>query len=1740
MIRNLRFLAFLTLILLALPSYSQLTVTSGVPTSTLINSLVGNGATVSNVTINCPSIGYGTFTATSTNLGLTSGVLLTTGDVNVAVGPNNSASAGSDNGSSANDPNLTSIEPAAADQNVCILEFDIVPSCNRLNIDYVFGSEEYPEFVNSSYNDVFGFFITGPNPSGGNYNGQNIALIPSTSTPVAINSVNQNTGYYVDNTGGSTIQYDGFTTPLVAYANVVPCSTYHMKIAIADAGDNIYDSGVFFAYQGLNCPTAPTVTMNTANTTVCPGQTTTLSASGATSYVWSPATGLNTTTGSSVVATPSSTTTYTVTGSAGCSITTATVVVTVSSPTVSAGADVTICQGGSTTLGASGATTYTWSPSTGLSSTTIFNPVASPSVTTTYTVTGSSGASCVSTDQVIVNVNSITVNAPSNTTVCPGGSTTLTANGATTYTWSPATGLSTTSGATTTASPAATTTYTVTGTTNGCTDTDIVIVGVGVMTVTASSDTSICSGGTAQLSASGGTTFSWSPATGLSNPNIQNPTASPAATTTYVVTGTSGSCTDTDTVIVTVGSITVTASMDVTVCAGTSTLLSATGATTYSWTPAASLSNATISNPLATPSATTTYTVTGTSGGCTDTDDVVVTVNPIPTVTATPVSSICAGSSANLNASGAMTYSWSPSTGLSASNISNPVASPAGTTTYTVTGTTDNCTDTATVVVTVNPIPVINAGNDTAICPGASAQLTATGATAYTWSPVTGLNSSTIANPVATPASTTTYTVTGTALGCTATDEVVVTILPGTVVSAGPDVAICEGTSTTLQASGASTYSWSPAATLSDPAIANPVAAPLSTTTYTVTGTNSGCIGTDEVIVVVNQIPVITAGPSAAVCQGTVSGILASGGTTYTWNPVAGLSDPFIANPFATPAATTTYTVTGISNGCTDTAQVIITVNPIPVINAGLDTSVCTGGSATLNASGATSYTWSPATGLSATNIPNPVSTPGATTTYTVTGTMNGCTSTDEVVVAVIPPVVPDAGNDTIICYGTSAQLHASGATTYTWSPAATLSDASVYNPVANPLTTTTYTVTGTMSGCVGTDMMIVNVPAQLSITPAAYDATCFNACNGQAIAVPSGGTSPYTFSWSTTPSAQTPAISNVCAGTYTVSISDFFGCSADTTVVVGQPTEIIPSVTSVAAHCGHPDGSATASATGGSPGYSYTWNTSPQQVAPTAINLVPGTYSYTVTDNNNCSVSDTVIVGDTPGVIASINNTTTPPTNTTCYGVCNGTASALATGGTTPYNYTWQTTPVQITANATGLCAGTYSVIVSDGTSCLDTATVIITQPDPVTVIGSSADTICIGQSTTIGVTASGGTPGYSYTWWPAADLSSTTVQNPTASPAATATYSVSANDNNNCPSDTSSVIITVNPPLDVTASSDAAICINSQTTISVAASAGGNGGPYTYSWEPSSGLSTTTGSSVDANPVTTTTYTVVISDNCTVASDTDYVAVTVNPLPVISFTTPDNDGCYPHTTSFSNTTSGAVSCAWDFGDGNTSGVCDPSHTFTTEGSYNVALTVTDVNGCVNTLTENSYITVYGYPEADFTMGPQPTTILNPNIEFTDMSLGSPVSWQWYFEDLDSSSVQNPTYTFQDTGTFDVKLIIMNQYGCPDDTTISVRIDPDFVIFFPNAFTPNGDGLNEKFYPVGYGWEESSFEMMIFDRWGNLIYSTKDYKQGWDGKANNGSGIAQEDVYIWKVKVAPIMDKTRTKEFRGQVSIVK
>ncbi|MGQ0828243.1 MAG: SBBP repeat-containing protein [Bacteroidota bacterium] len=373
-----------------------------------------------------------------------------------------------------------------------------------------------------------------------------------------------------------------------------------------------------------------------------------------------------------------------------------------------------------------------------------------------------------------------------------------------------------------------------------------------------------------------------------------------------------------------------------------------------------------------------------------------------------------------------------------------------------------------------------NAGNDVAICIGTSTTLNAsgTGAVSYSWTPATGLSNSTIFNPVATPTDTASYVVTITnSNGCVDIDTVVVNVVPKPVptISASGPTTFCIGDSVILTASVHTSYQWNTSSTLQS-------IKAITSGTYSVTVANpTGCTGSATRSVTVNPLPVVNAGPDASICIGSSGNLLATGAFSYVWHYGTTLTtDSTIANPVANPVVTTTYTVVGTSSsGCVNSDDVRITVLPLPAVDAGLNNNVCSGSSVNLAGTGANTYAWSPASSLNNTAIANPSASPTLTTTYTLVGTgANGCTKSDAVKITVLPVPVIDAGMDDSICLGSTINLLATGnSVLYTWSPGNTLDDSTIFDPIATPVSTTTYTVTGTVvNGCTKSDVVKISV----------------------------------------------------------------------------------------------------------------------------------------------------------------------------------------------------------------------------------------------------------------------------------------------------------------------------------------------------------------------------------------------------------------------------------------------------------------------------------------------------------------------------------------------------------------------------------------------------------------------------------------------------------------------------------------
>jgi gliding motility-associated-like protein len=481
------------------------------------------------------------------------------------------------------------------------------------------------------------------------------------------------------------------------------------------------------------------------------------------------------------------------------------------------------------------------------------------------------------------------------------------------------------------------------------------------------------------------------------------------------------------------------------------------------------------------------YRLTVTVPGCGSfMDSVIVMVNPSPTITKSNDTSICKNnSSIQLFALGGSIYLWSPSSSLSNPNIPNPIATPSLTTTYFVTVTDANkCSATDSVKITVNSLPTITKSNDTSLCKNnSSIQLFASGGLTYLWSPASSLNNPTIANPTATPTSTTTYFVTvKDANKCSATDSVKITVNSLPTITKSNDTSLCKNNSVQLFVSGGSTYLWSPASSLSNAYISNPTATPVTTTTYFVTVTDANkCSANDSVKIIVNSVPLITKSNDTSVCKNTPVQLFATGGSAYLWSPSSSLNNANIPNPVASPSSTTTYIITVTNaNKCSAADSVKITVNGPSAFTISPDQSICLKDSKPLSATGGSTYLWQPAFFLNNPNISNPIATPNATTTFTVKIKDSTCNDSAilSTTISVLPlPSIKASKTNDIDCSNNSSQLNASGGNYYLWQPGNVLNDSTISTPVAKPVTTTRFYVSGTDdNGCKNIDTITVNV----------------------------------------------------------------------------------------------------------------------------------------------------------------------------------------------------------------------------------------------------------------------------------------------------------------------------------------------------------------------------------------------------------------------------------------------------------------------------------------------------------------------------------------------------------------------------------------------------------------------------------------------------------------------------------------
>jgi gliding motility-associated-like protein len=1262
-------------------------------------------------------------------------------------------------------------------------------------------------------------------------------------------------------------------------------------------------------------------------------------------------------------------------------------------------------------------------------------------------------------------------------------------------------------------------------------------------TVTVTSP-SVCGGGTTTVTAtstgSAGTlTYSWSPSGGLSfSPGDSSATITPGASSTFTVTGTSvHGCTNTAVSNVTVNGSPAPTFNAPAVCVGQPSVFTNTtaGGITYHWDfgdGTTTQDTSSLQNPSYTYPSSGSYvaslTVTS-NGGCISQGTQSVTVNPLPTATFS-APAVCLGNPTTIssNVTNGNTYTWDYGDGSApAVGSANPSYTYTLANTYAVTLTvtsSSGCTVTATNSVTVNPLPVASF-SVAQVCQGTgsafanNSQLDATCAWNFggAGNPASATTNCAVVNTFTYTAAGTypvTLTVTSTA-GCTASTSGSAVVNPFPKLNFTADHP-CDGTAmnitnTTTSPGSITAWSWDygdgTTSTTNPPPAHTYSASGCYSVALTATAT-TGCSGTFDTTVYIhpNPLPAFT---GVDACFGTASQLIDASSvpngnclsdqiTNWTWNYGDGTSSTAtsggtVSHTYASCGVYTVSLTLTTSNSCTATVNVPDTVFCLPVVTAPSNITVCPGTAITSAQTTFTATCASPSIATPHTlwtvNKPHPA-------TITHTGI----------------PVADTVGLDFIPTYNAIAQ-----------------------NLTCNLLVDTIYgiaiTPVGNNPGCIGN---VATFTISVYPTPFLSHMPNESICANQTLTVPSFTSCPAgaTVNWTNSNSSiglSASGTGNISpfTGTNTTDLPNTGqidavptanGCvgidSAFTIIIKPLPTM---TVTSPPPYCP------------GDTVLSPAITTDPSSPAPV---------SYTWTATNNANIGMPASGTGIPGAYTAPSNTTLVNqtgviTYTPSLSGCIGTpATETITIKPTPYvnpvaNYFY--CPNQVTTPITFSCVPSGGVPIFTWSG-----------------LGGG------------GITQTGSVPSY------------TTVNTGPTSIVTTVTVNATLN---NCqgPNTTFSITVYPNPVPKFTYSRTCDGGTMSFTDESVAGSGFAISGWQWYWNNSAATFSTQQSPQYNVSPAGWDTVTLMVKSN-SVPSCSSAVKepVFVNPNPVVDFSGISLKGCPNVNTAFtdlSTVTSGTIqSWNWSFGNGQTSTQHYPPPQIytntspTTPAYYSVTLSVITDSGCVGTKTRNNYIEVYPKPRANFSWGPPDATLDEPTITFVNEAIGaatySPTMQygaygvEYYLGDtyapnnslnyVFSNSSFQYTYNHNDFDDnyqyYNVTQWVINSYGCTDSITKTVEILPVVTFYIPNAFSPNGDGVNDGFKGTGVGIDNTTYNLWVFDRWGNQAFHTNNLEETWNGTVNEQ--MVQEDEYVWKVRFSDIFGKLH--EYHGTVALIK
>jgi gliding motility-associated-like protein len=937
----------------------------------------------------------------------------------------------------------------------------------------------------------------------------------------------------------------------------------------------------------------------------------------------------------------------------------------------------------------------------------------------------------------------------------------------------------------------------------------------------------------------------------------------------------------------------------------------------------------------------------------------------------------------------------------------------AGTHTFTVND-LNGCTKTVITNLNQPPVLVPNGSSSNILCNGVcsgSAQVSPSGGTpGYTVNWSTGATNTTAINNLCPGGYTATIT---DANGCTTTYTTNITEPTSiTVVPSQTNVScfgLCDATASVSVSGGVSLYSYTWSCSGSTTNSASGLCAGNCTVTIK---DNNNCIKTQSFTITQPGSITIVPSTTAALCNGSCDGkasFTVSGGSpafNYTISPgsITGVANPTVTINNLCPG---NYTITVMdANNCTQIQTFTITQPPVLSGTVNVTNVTCDGlcnGSATLTPGGGTppyTFTWSPGS-----QTINPISFLCAGNYSVLVKDANSCTVTVNYTITQPSSITPNVTKTDVTCNNAcngvinATPSGGTGAYTYTLtSPTTTLTT----NPPYSSLCAGTYTLQiKDANSCIQSTVITITQPNALTVIAVSTSVSCFGGCDGSVSGSASGGTPSYTYVWSVPPSGTTftsAVLTNQCAGIYTLNVVDGNGCVGTKTVNITSPPDITVTATTNSTSCSYNcNGSITTTVTGGNFPYSYNWNTGATTSSITG--LCPGTYTLTVTDSKNCTKVQTFTVIAPPAITI-----TTNVQNVLCFGACNGSATATATGGNPGYVYQWNTTPVTTNSAVTGLCPGNYVVTVTDSKGCVASQNISITQPSQlqanITGIQASCSSTCIGAAT---VSSSGGTPAYSYTWLPSGG------NNSVASGLCIGNYTAIVQDINGC-----TATATVNIPqaifLTLTTSGNTLTC-NGSCNGAANVNVSGGVSPYTYTWTSSTG---TISNNQNINGLCAGGYTVTVTDNqgC---QNADSVRFTDPPAITITSSNVINNNCFGSCNGQISISAaggtGSLNYSWTpsgltgDGTGTVTGLCAGNYTVDIKDANNCTKTVTftvsqppattvnisytDPTSCVGNNGVISATLSGGVPNYNYTISPGPTGSTSSSFTVNTLSSG-------------------------------------------------------------------------------------------------------------------------------------------------------